>query len=252
MATQPAYQQVAADLRARIVGGEYTPGSTLPTLVELQELYGASAGTIRTAIGVLRDEGLLDTRTRAGTIIRHRPPMHRMTLDRYTPRPEPATAYTADEGIAWTEYRLDKRFELAPAPAEMAVLFECEPGELLLARHFRFYSNDQPTQLSTSYVRWSDVEGTPVADPIHEPWPGGTIAQLGTLGIRVARVREDMTAGMPTPEEAKRLALPPGTPVLRWTRRMLSADGRVVEVAHPIVRRGDTTIVEYAVELPQT
>lgn len=246
---KPAYQQVAADLRARIVGGEYPPGSTLPTLGELEELYGASTGTIRAALAALRAEGLVDTRTRAGTIVRHRPPVHRMTADRYRPRPEPATAFTADENIAWTEYRLDKRFEQMPATTELAGLFGCDQGELLLARHFRFYADEEPTQLSVSYVRWADVQGTPVADPIREPWPGGTVAQMAFLGTPVVRILEDMTAGMPTPDEAEALRLPSGTPVLRWTRRMLAADGHVLEVAHPIVRRGDTTIVEYAVDL---
>lgn len=249
MVEQPAYQQVAADLRARIVSGEYAPGATLPTLPELERLYDASSGTVRNAIRVLREEGLVDTRTSAGTVVRKRPPVHRMQADRYRPRPVLATPYTADEGIDWQEYRLDKKFELGPANAELAALFGCEPGELLLARHFRFYTDDVPTQLSTSYLRWSDVDGTPVADPIHEPWPGGTVAQLATLGIVVAKVLEDMTAAMPTPEEIAALLLPTGTPVLRWTRRMLTAEGRVVEVAHPIVRRGDTTVVQYAVDL---
>ena len=39
-------------------------------------------------------------------------PVHRMAADRYritgTPR---ATPFTRDQGIGWSEYRLDKRFE---------------------------------------------------------------------------------------------------------------------------------------------
>jgi GntR family transcriptional regulator len=38
-------------------------------------------------------------------------------------------------------------------------------------------------------------------------------------------------------------------PVLRFTRRHVAEDGRIVEVARPIVRRGDTTVVEFAVDL---
>lgn len=249
MATQSAYQQVATDLRSRIVSGEYAPGSALPTIPELERLYGASSGTIRNAIRVLRDEGLVDTRTSTGTIVRAKPPVHRLSHDRYKPRAEPSTAFTTDEGITWTEYRLDKRFEQVPANPELAALFGCTLGEPLLARHFRFYADDRPTQLSVSYVRLSDVQGTAVADPINEPWPGGTIAQLATLGLVVTQVREEMTAAMPTPSEVEQLALPSGTPVLRWTRRMLTAEGRVVEVAHPIVRRGDTTVVETTIDL---
>ncbi|MEV7995671.1 UTRA domain-containing protein [Streptomyces sp. NPDC086077] len=135
------------------------------------------------------------------------------------------------------------------ADAELAALFDCEVGERLLARHFVFYDNDQPTQMSTSYVRWSDVAGTPVADSVNEPWPGGTRAQLGSLGIRVIQVTESFTAAMPNELEAATLGIGSGVPVLRYTRRHIADTGRVVEVAHPIVRRGDTTIVDFRIDL---
>jgi GntR family transcriptional regulator len=37
--------------------------------------------------------------------------------------------------------------------------------------------------------------------------------------------------------------------VLRYTRRHIADTGRVVEVAYPIVRRGDTTIVDFVIDL---
>lgn len=247
---QPEYLRIAADLRGRIGAGEYRPGDQLPTLPELCEQYGVSATTVRNAVALLRTEGLVETRARAGTRVRQRPPVHRLPADRYRTVPGArSTAFTRDQGIGWSEYRLDKRFERVDAEPELAALFEAEPGVELLARHFVFYDNGEPTQMSTSYVRWQDVAGTPVADPINEPWPGGTRAQMASLGIRVARVTESFTAGMPTDGEAATLRLGAGVPVLRFTRRHIADDGRVVEVAHPIVRRGDTTVVDVVVEL---
>jgi GntR family transcriptional regulator len=248
---QPEYLRIAADLRGRISRGEYGPGDQIPTLPELCTMYGGvSQTTIRNALALLRNEGLIETRARAGTRVRPRPPVHRMAADRYRCTPGArSTPYTRDQGIAWSEYRLDKRFERVQADTELAGLFECEVGERLLARHFVFYDNDQPTQMSTSYVRWSDVVGTPVADPINEPWPGGTRAQLGSLGIRVTQVTESFTAAMPTELEAATLRIGVGVPVLRYTRRHIADTGRVVEVAHPIVRRGDTTIVDFRIDL---
>ncbi|GGS47635.1 hypothetical protein GCM10010270_17110 [Streptomyces violaceus] len=193
---QPEYLRIAADLRRRIApGGEFEPGDRIPTLPELCTHYAVSEITVRNAIRLLVGEGLLESRARAGTIVRKRPAIHRMPADRYRQTPGVrSTPYTRDQGIAWSEYRLDKRFERVQADAEMAALFECEVGERLLARHFVFYDNDVASQMSTSYVRWSDVAGTPVADPINEPWPGGTRAQLGSLGIRVTQVTESFTA----------------------------------------------------------
>lgn len=248
---QPEYLRIAADLRRRIASGEFGPGDQLPTLPQLCAEYGdVSQTTIRNALALLRNEGLIETKARAGTRVRPRPPVHRIAADRYRSTPGTrATPFTRDQGIGWSEYRLDKRFERVQADPELAELFECETGEQLLARQFVFYDNDLPTQMSTSYVRWSDVSGTPVADPIHEPWPGGTRAQLASLGIRVTRITESFTTGMPTELEAATLRIGSGVPVLRYTRRHVSDDGRIVEVAHPIVRRGDTTIVDFAIDL---
>lgn len=248
--TQPEYQRIAADLRRRIDGGEFGPGDRLPILPALCEEYGVSEATVRNALGLLRNEGVIESRARAGTRVRPRPPVHRMAADRYRGAPgAKATPFTRDQGIGWSEYRLDKRFERVQADTELAALFECEPGERLLARHFVFYDSDVPTQMSTSYLRWADVQGTPVVDPLNEPWPGGTRAQLATVGIAVVRVAESFTCGMPTEEEATTLRIGAGVPVLRYTRRHISDSGRVVEVAHPIVRRGDTTIVDFVIEL---
>lgn len=248
---QPEYLRIAADLRRRISSGEFGPGDQIPTLPALCTEYGGvSETTIRNALDMLRNEGLIESRARAGTRVRPRPPVHRMPADRYRTTPgAKSTPYTKDQGIGWSEYRLDKKFERVPATPELAALFECEVGERLLARHFVFHDNDQPTQMSTSYVRWSDVAGTPVADPINEPWPGGTKAQLATLGIRVTSITESFTAAMPTELEAATLRIGSGVPVLRYTRRHIADTGKIVEVAHPIVRRGDTTIVEFRIEL---
>ncbi|MGA4896781.1 GntR family transcriptional regulator [Streptomyces griseoincarnatus] len=248
---QPEYQRIADDLRRRIAEGEWEPGDQIPTLPELHTEYGVSEAPVRAALRILTNEGLIESKARAGTRVRPRPQVHRLAADRYRSKPggAPSTPYTRDQGIGWAEYRLDKKFERVEAGEELAALFECEVGEELLARHFVFYDNDEPTQMSTSYVRWADVAGTPVADPINEPWAGGTRAQLATLGIRVTTITESFTAAMPTDLEARTLRIGAGVPVLRYTRRHIADSGRVVEVAHPIVRRGDGTVVDFRIEL---
>ncbi|MGW2706975.1 GntR family transcriptional regulator [Streptomyces sp. NPDC001340] len=247
---QPEYMRIAAELRRRITSGEFGPGEQIPTLPTLSAHYEVSETTIRNALALLRNEGLIETRARAGTRVRQTPPVHRMAADRYRTKPgPPSTPFTRDQGIGWSEYRVDTRFERVPASPGLASLFECEVGERLLARHFVFYDNDTPTQMSTSYVRWTDVEGTPVADPIHEPWPGGTRAQMASLGIRITRITESFSTGMPTEHEVETLRLGTGVPVLRYTRRHIADNGRIVEVAHPIVRRGDTTVVDFVIDL---
>lgn len=70
----PKYRQVADDLRARIEAGEYPVGTQLPTKAELMARYGAALGTIDSAIDVLRQMGLVETRQGSGMFVCQPPP----------------------------------------------------------------------------------------------------------------------------------------------------------------------------------
>lgn len=63
------FHEVAADLRSKIRRGVYPAGSKLPTREQLCELYGVSTQTIDSAKIVLRTEGLIVDRRRAGTFV---------------------------------------------------------------------------------------------------------------------------------------------------------------------------------------
>src|SRR5580700_6149307 len=66
---RPAYEQIAADIRAAIGQGRLEPGDRLPTEREHAARYGVAIGTYRQAIAVLREEGLLSTYKRHGTVV---------------------------------------------------------------------------------------------------------------------------------------------------------------------------------------
>ena len=56
----PIHARVADELRGRIHRGELVPGAALPSEARLCEEFGASRGTIRSALAALRHEGLID------------------------------------------------------------------------------------------------------------------------------------------------------------------------------------------------
>jgi GntR family transcriptional regulator len=56
----PPYRQVAI-LRDRIASGDLAPGAALPSVKTLRQEYGVAETTAREAVGVLRDEGLVET-----------------------------------------------------------------------------------------------------------------------------------------------------------------------------------------------
>lgn len=69
---EAGYVRIARELRDRITAGAdgYRPGDQLPTLPELSAAYRVSEPTVRQALRILREEGLIETRARAGTRVR--------------------------------------------------------------------------------------------------------------------------------------------------------------------------------------
>jgi GntR family transcriptional regulator len=70
----PLYTQLADILREMIKSGELQPRSLLPSESYLQQEQGVSRGTVRMAISILRDEGLVVTISGRGTFVRERDP----------------------------------------------------------------------------------------------------------------------------------------------------------------------------------
>ena len=73
MAEQPKYLQVADTLRREIAEGIFRDGQTLMTEEELRMRFDVSRQTIRQAISLLEDDGLVDRRRGSGTYVRHGP-----------------------------------------------------------------------------------------------------------------------------------------------------------------------------------
>lgn len=77
----PPYQQIAAILKERILSGEIPPGRRIPSIRELEVEFsgpgpddpGPARDTIRKAIKVLIDEGLVYTVQGMGTFVADHP-----------------------------------------------------------------------------------------------------------------------------------------------------------------------------------
>jgi GntR family transcriptional regulator, transcriptional repressor for pyruvate dehydrogenase complex len=63
------YEQIAAQIEQRIVGGELHSGDRLPTENELAEQFQASRTAVREAMKTLVQKGLVDMRPGRGTIV---------------------------------------------------------------------------------------------------------------------------------------------------------------------------------------
>ncbi|MDX3642485.1 GntR family transcriptional regulator [Streptomyces sp. MB09-02B] len=65
----PPYRQIADNLRARIADGTIPTGRRIPSLVELEAEFGVARDTLRKAVKVLKDEGLVETVTGMGVYV---------------------------------------------------------------------------------------------------------------------------------------------------------------------------------------
>lgn len=67
------YRDIKADIRARILRGDWAPGALLPGEIDLAEGYEAARSTVNRAMRELADEGLIERRRKSGSRVRPSP-----------------------------------------------------------------------------------------------------------------------------------------------------------------------------------
>jgi GntR family transcriptional regulator len=67
---QSRYAAVAEALRQRIVNGEWPPGTAMPSETSLASDHGVALGTLRQALALLSEQGLIERRHGKGTFVR--------------------------------------------------------------------------------------------------------------------------------------------------------------------------------------
>jgi GntR family transcriptional regulator len=223
---EPLYRQLAAELRAGIYGGRYRRGSRLPTEPDLMAAHGVSRHTVRLALGLLHQEGLIEAFPGRGTFVREAAPL-RLALARYSGEGDvgPFTAACKAQGIdgRMTVVAVDR----LPAEAEVAAQLDLDDGAPVVRRVRHALIDGRPVQLQRSYFPATVVDGTPLAEPAF--LERGTFATLRAIGRPPARITEEVTAGPPTAEEAAVLG---GGPMLRVVRLTRDAAGNALELLY--------------------
>ncbi|MFD9079875.1 GntR family transcriptional regulator [Streptomyces erythrochromogenes] len=226
---QPKYQRIADALRKSIQAGEYGPGDRLPGENDLMAAYEVARMTARQALGVLQNEGLAEARKGAGVFVRAFRPLRRRGLQRLAQEQwgSGRSIWSTDsEDRELVVDQIDVREE--EADDHVCDALGITPGTQVWARSRRFVLDGKPVLFATSYLPSDVVAGSPITQ--HETGPGGTYARLAELGHGPVHFREEIRSRMPSAEEADRLSLAMGTPVIRIVRTAFTEDGRAVEV----------------------
>jgi GntR family transcriptional regulator len=245
-AAEHPHRQIAASLRQRIRAGEWGAGERLPSIPALATAYGVAKQTIQRTIDSLRVEGLLITRPGSGTYVRGtRRRLNRLSRGRYGAR----RGYHADLAARYRQELVEVGRRIPPA--EVADAFGVsDTTQLLVRRHLVRSDEGQPVEIGASWFRPGDSAGTTLerrtafGRPLYQEVEEQT-------GRRYARATDQITARLPTREEAEILRIRPDTPVLHLLHIAYDARHRPIEVAQATWPGPMTTLTEeYAVPAP--
>jgi GntR family transcriptional regulator len=225
------YLSIAETLRARIAEGA---SGALPSEAELGEEFGASRVTIRRALETLRDQGLVASRRGAGWFVAVDPV--RQPLGRVT------TVEAALEAAGAHPSRRVLQFAFEPAPPDVAKTLALSADEEVLRVTRLNLADDEPFAIVTVWVPASMGAHLSRADVER-----ATFYELLPLyGVEPGRVVQTITAAGATRDDARRLGVPTGSPVLACRRITYDRAGHAVIVAdHRYAAHRTSFEVEY-------
>src|SRR5215218_7141828 len=114
----PPSRRIADELRRAILAGELAPGALLPSERALAREHGTARNTARQAIAILQAEGLVEAEHGRGVFVRRRPPLLRLSHDRYARRHREAgkAPFRAEIEAQGRQARVEVT-SIAPVPA---------------------------------------------------------------------------------------------------------------------------------------
>jgi GntR family transcriptional regulator len=226
---QDARYRIADAIRSKIESGEYPAGELVPSETQLAQEYGVAKMTARSALEVLKAEGLVIAQQGRGTRVREFNPIRRRASTRLS-----AEVWQAGNSI-WSADTAGRRPEVDqmqveenPAGEHVARALGLTPGEPVCVRSRRHVLDGKPVLISTSYLPAALVSGTPITVP--DSGPGGIYARLAELDHAPVRFTEELRSRMPLQAEAAQLELPGNTPIIQIVRTAYAANGTAVEV----------------------
>lgn len=212
---RPVHEQVAARLRARIMAGDYAPGTQLPSTAHLVAEYEVAGTTVQKALRALKQEGYLVSRQGKGVFVRDRQPFRVDVAAYFAPSP------------GGYQYELLEVAE-GPPPAEVATELKFGPDDRAVMRKRLLRHDGEPVELSHSYYPLDLVHDTDLTRPGRIN--GGAPRVLAELGFPEEEFVDRVSSREPTPDEIELLELP-AVPVIRQFRVTYSRDRRPVEAS---------------------
>ena len=216
--TKPVYLQIADELRTNIQQQTYRSGDKLPTEKEFSQRFGVNRHTIRNAIAVLKEEGLIRVDRGRGMYVAATP--IRYPIGERVRYNESLKA----QGIK-ASYRKLKAIEI-PAPKAISKALELKIGDRVVLIERIGLADNQPVSIGSSYFP-SDRFPNLISN-----WEQyGSISQLlkEKYDCEHLRYSTNISARIVRQEDARLLQVPANYPILLAESINCDRDGRVIE-----------------------
>ncbi len=219
------YQQIADRLRDQIDSGALQPGERLPSEPDLVRQFDASRNTVRLALALLTNQGLVVTRQGLGTFVTEPARPFTALLSRVTSQPAVQSTSTVlpEVSNAKDEAETSRQVvERSPASVSVAEKLEIAPGDLVVVRRRSGTIGEVPWMMMASYFPLDIAAGTPLeqAGEIGK----GSIQLLSDLGYAQVGFVDEIGARMPSSREFAFFGLSTGTPVVVVNRTAYAKD----------------------------
>ena len=210
-AFSPLYQQIKGLLLQSLQSGEWKPGESIPSEMDLAARFRVSQGTVRKAIDELASENLLVRRQGKGTFVATHAEQHvQYRFLKLMP----------DRGDAATEGPAERRIidcRSSRASAEVARALGLRSGESVIQARRVLAFRGVPTILEDLWLPGAAFKGL-TAQQMSD-YPGPTYAMLELeFGVRMVRADEKIRAVLPDAEQSALLQVTPATPLLSVIR----------------------------------
>lgn len=227
------YAAIAAALRARVLAGEWPPGSALPSEQALAAQHGVAMATLRRAMELLAAQGLVERIHGRGTFVRSGTNAPMMRFFRF-----------GDASGEVPRSRIVSRRK-ATASAEVAQRLGIARGEPVLHLLRVRSLGGQPRLLEDIHLPLALFQ--PLADSPTGEWNDLLYPMFAQrCGVHVQRAVDEIGFGTFSAGQAAHLGLPAGHPAARVVRRAFDLAGRCVETRTTL---GDAHAFHYAVTI---
>lgn len=210
-AFSPLYQQIKGLILQNLQSGEWKPGESIPSEMELAARYRVSQGTVRKAIDELASEHLLVRRQGKGTFVATHAEDH--VQYRFL-KLVPDRGDLDSEGPAQREIVNCKR---SRASAEMARALALRTGDAVLQVRRVLSFGMIPTILEDLWLPAAPFKGL-TAERLAD-YHGPMYALFETeFGVRMVRADEKIRAVLPDEAQSQLLKVSPSAPLLSVER----------------------------------